>query len=360
LLLSLGEVGGAAHGSQQNQGKSVTFPLQQLQLPSGPGSARSLFDQIVNKINQGHRLQQQKPNQIPQQAPQQPNGFQLQQQVGSQTVQLAPQQPTGLPQPQPLKIQRIQKIPSISELYPKPEAKNIGVSSLANVGQLPTTTLPQLPQELKPSLPPMSNRFEIPEPHQSVAVKIPNGFEIFNAVNVNTEPMIRHQDPPLPSFTLDLSKDLPVAKVILNEPEPNTTPRSIYHALEAQLKEQRALEEYVNKKRLEEIEIMRNRKLKEIELLKERKRQEELTKTKFHLQEHRELEGIYHKDFFRIANKQIMLDDHLDERTRFSIHKSIANSFGRPLVVKKIPDKKVVVGLATSKNGRFQERPEPV
>merc|ERR1719357_1113487 len=195
FLLSLGEVGGAAHGSQQNQGKSVSFPLQQLQLPSGPGSARSLFDQIVNKINQGHQLQQQKPNQIPQQAPQQPNGFQLQQQVGSQTVQLAPQQPTGLPQPQLQDIPRIQNIPSISELYPMPEAKNIDVSSSANVGHLPSINLPQFPQELKPSLPPLSNRFENSEPNQSLAVKIPNGFEIFNAVNVNTKPIMEHQDP---------------------------------------------------------------------------------------------------------------------------------------------------------------------
>ena len=224
-------------------GKSVTFPLQQLQLPSGPGSARSLFDQIVNKINRGHQLQQQTANQ----APQQPNGLQLQQQVGSQTLQLPPQQPTGLQQPQPLEIPRIQKIADISELYPKPEA-NIGVPSLANLGKLPSTNLPQLPQELKPSLPPLRKRFEISEQHPRPAVKIPNGFEIFNAVN--TEPMITRQDPPLPSFTLDLSKDLPVAQAILKEPEPNTTPRSIYHALEAQLEEQKALEEYVNKKRL--------------------------------------------------------------------------------------------------------------
>merc|ERR1719228_570312 len=108
--------------AQSNQfgGVPQSIPLP---LNSGPGSGSSLYDQIVNKINSGHRQKSQRKQQVIQQRPRNP--------FSDPTVAVSPQRNQPVP-----------NIPSVNPILPNPTTPSIQQSSLPRRGQ--TQNLPQV------------------------------------------------------------------------------------------------------------------------------------------------------------------------------------------------------------------------
>merc|ERR1719228_1181953 len=108
--------------AQSNQFGGVPQPIP-LPLNSGPGSGSSLYDQIVNKINSGHRQKSQRKQQVIQQRPRNP--------FSDPTVAVSPQRNNPVP-----------NIPSVNPILPNPTTPSIQQSSLPRRGQ--TQNLPQV------------------------------------------------------------------------------------------------------------------------------------------------------------------------------------------------------------------------
>eukprot|EP00090_Calanus_glacialis_P025568 TRINITY_DN40005_c0_g1_i1.p1 TRINITY_DN40005_c0_g1~~TRINITY_DN40005_c0_g1_i1.p1 ORF type:complete len:399 (-),score=71.46 TRINITY_DN40005_c0_g1_i1:64-1260(-) len=384
LLLALfrRDGGGAVNGDlrvkrepQFNTGQGLSFP----QLPSGPGSARSLFDQIVTKINNGHMQQKEATR------PQEISSFQ------------GPPQNIGSP---------FQGTPQNIGSPFRGTPQNMGVQQASFVPQVPQTK--QAPQKPSFNLPPTGTHINpilqqrFPNPNKIPSIQQPHPFI---QPSKPFSPKIK-----IPEFTPDLSRNVlnqsPVQNLGLalfnKNPETHrsvqqTTPKNIFHALEAQLEdenrqrpqEQKILEELANKQRLQEIEESRRNRIRQKEAiriqkqkeLEERGFNERTHEESFRIQQQRELEirvnnerlrmieeermleileAKRQKKFFKLRDKQFGLQEHLDERNRFSAHKAIANSFRGINPIQPKASQKIVIGLAGQRPGRFQNRPEPV
>merc|ERR1719228_2565978 len=103
-------------GAQSNQFSGVPQPIP-LPLNSGPGSGQSLYDQIVNKINSGHRQTSQRKQQVRQQRPTNP--------FSDPTLAGSPQRNHPVP-----------NIPSVNPIIPNPVTPFTKQSSLPQRGQI--------------------------------------------------------------------------------------------------------------------------------------------------------------------------------------------------------------------------------
>jgi len=287
-------------------------------LPSGPGSARSLFDQIVKKINQGHQRAGDGPKLMPHVT--------------------APLQNIGIPQSHQ---------PQVNQLD----------ASFNNIPTQPFTTLntmPNIRNQVQPSQVPIQPPKAI-LPHFTPELKQES-----------------QSSTPIQNLGLALfNKNLETGREIqLREQE------TIFDALDAQLQEenimrlqeQRHLENFAIKQKQQEIEAIRQEELVRIQeerVLQEKAFQEQLRQKSFSIQQQRELEERVNnerlrmieeerqmeleelkrqKDFFRLENKRIGLKQHLQERSRFSAHKAIANTFISDKPVKQNAFRRTVIG----------------
>jgi len=339
LVLSWPCEGGAIAGNlrikRQNQFNSVPA------LPTGPGSARSLFDQIVNKINQGHRHQQDlSPVGTPQQIAQ----------------VRAPIQNAGIPQSQPCVGNQFDN--SFNTIPTQPQNPSF-VSPFQNLNSNPVNEkqnkvpFPQTKAILPNFTPNIAQGVQISTPTQNLGLALFNkesktagintASTIFDALEAQAqeEKRLKVQEQVQLANIANIQRQQEMEEIRLNR---------IRQEEAFRIQEERAHQEKVFKEQLlqETLLIQQQRQLEE---RVNNERLQRIEKERFlELQESKR-----RKQFLRLSDRKIGFQEHLDERRRFSAHKAIANTFR-----KNGPVPGTIIGLSGLQGGRFETRPEPV